>query len=97
MKHPIIFAVALGSVVALGPVISFAQVVEVGPGGVSGGSHHDRTVGESHVPAAVVHGDQGGDHGRPQGDRHDGPAVVIQGGHQDHANEHGEDHRTDRY
>lgn len=85
---------ALAALLALAPAVSQAQV-EVGPGGVTVGPHHDGAVGQGHG-VAVVHGDN--DHGvQTHGQGHGAPAVVIQGGHGDLGGGHPSDHNLDRH
>jgi len=83
-KFALFGTIAVAVLVAVNPTVSLAQV-EVGPGGVSVGPHHDR----DHAPAhgADVHVDTDhATHGTGHGD-----AVTVQSGHSDHS-DHGNDH-----
>jgi len=83
---------AFAALLSFSPTSSFAQV-EVGPGGITVGPHHDND-GHGHG-AAVVHGDN--DHGvQTHGQGHDGAAVVIQGDHGGRGSDHRSDHNPDR-
>lgn len=97
---PLCFAAALTIV----PGASLAQV-EVGPGGVTIGAHHDRDVGHGQRhDAPVVRENHGNDHGQIHGDAHGGPSVHIDSpsvhvdnGHSGSVNDQSDDHHPDRH
>lgn len=85
MKRFALFGpIAVAAVIAMSPTLSMAQV-EVGPGGVTVGPHHDRDHAPDHGAGVHVDTDHA-THGTGHGD-----AVTIQNGHTDHI-DHGDDH-----
>lgn len=97
MKYRLFLALCFAAALAIAPGTSFAQV-EVGPGGVTVGPHHDRDAGHGRVhDVPVVRGNHDNDRGQTHGDAHAGPTVRIEGGHGGQSDDHSNDHRQDRH
>lgn len=98
MKSKLLAPIMIVSALAFSSTASVAQV-EVGPGGIAVGGHHDRDDSHGHG-APVVRDDHDGGHGQTHGRSQghgDAPAIVIEGGHRGQADDHHGDQRDDHH